>query len=98
MTQWTITRDHLADPQAQPGTNANAVGLVGPRGATLTADEIVVNPKAVAFRLYDDDRVICYQGYLLGEDEFAPQDDFGEPNAGCTHTEIKGADGEWRWL
>ena len=88
MTQWTVTKDRLAEPDAPAGTNRNAAGLVGPRNATLTAVQIANDPKAVAFRLYDDDTTLCYEGFLLGDDPFAPLDDFGEPNAGCTSVSI----------
>lgn len=36
MTQWTITKDLLAEPGSATGCNSNAVGLVGPRRATMT--------------------------------------------------------------
>lgn len=83
MTQWTITVDNFADPSAKPGTNANAVGIVGPRGAKLTKEEIVAHPEGKKFRMLDDDRVVYYEGVLVGDDDFAPLDDFGAPNAGC---------------
>lgn len=42
------------------------------------------------FRMYDDDGVLYYSGYSNDSDSekaFAPLEDFGMPNAGCT--EIK---------
>ena len=96
-TQWTITKDNTAEPGATPGANLNAVGIVGPRGATLTSAEIIAHPEAKQFRLLDDDGAVYYEGYLVGDDEFAPQDDFGEPNAGCSATEIL-EDGSWKPL
>lgn len=81
---WTITVDHIRDPKARPGTNANAVGLVGPRGAKLSHEEIVKHPDAQRFEMYDDDTELYYEGYLVGGDGFEPLDDFGEPNAGAT--------------
>ena len=87
-TVWTITKDHLAEPGGEPGTNVNAVGITGPRGADLTADEIASSRDAVPFRMYDDDRTLCYEGFLIGDDQFAPLDDFGEPNAGCTRIDV----------
>lgn len=97
MTQWTITKDCIADPSDPPGTNGNAVGVVGPRGATLTSAEIVAHPEAKRFRLCDDDGGIFYEGSLVGDDEFAPMDDFGEPNAGATTTQIF-ENGKWEVL
>ena len=96
-TQWTITKDNTAEPGATPGTNINAVGTVGPHSATLTAAEIVAHPDAKQFRLLDDDGTVYYEGYVVGEDEFAPLDDFGEANAGCTVVEIL-EDGFWQPL
>lgn len=84
---WTITKDLIAEADAKPGTNRNAVGIVGPRNAKLTADEIKNHPDAVQFRMYDDDNELYYEGYLIG-DEFAPLDAFGTPNAGCTRIDV----------
>lgn len=88
MTEWTITKDHIADPKAKPGTNANAVGIVGPRSAKMTHEQIKTHPKGKRFRLYDDDNELYYEGVLVGDDEFAPLDQFGLPNAGATSTRI----------
>ena len=88
MTQWTVTKYHLAEPDAPAGTNLNAAGVVGPRAATLTAAQIAGHPRAVRFRMRDDDGELCYEGALVGDDLFAPLDDFGMPNAGCTSIEI----------
>ena len=90
-TEWTITRDHLGGEEA-------AAGMVGPRDAAMTSEQIINHPDAKRFRLYDDDRNLCYEGYLVGDDrEFAPLDDFGEPNAGCTGIQIMER-GHWQWL
>jgi hypothetical protein len=89
MTQWTITKD-LTDGCGE----ANQEGTVGPCSATLTASEIVSHPKAKDFRMYDDDGTLYYEGFLLGDDEFAPLDDFGEPNAGCTRIDVL-ENGKW---
>ena len=98
MTQWTITKDNLAEPGAEPAaSNSNAVGLIGPKRATLTAEQIVAHPDAKQFRLLDDDGAVYYEGYVVGEDEFAPLDDFGEPNAGCSCIQILES-GEWKQL
>ncbi len=95
MNAWTITKDHIADPNARPGTNCNAVGIVGAScGIRLTAQEIIEHPNAKRFRMLDDDGEIYYEGYLVGDDEFAPLDDFGEPNDGCTGIQIQ-VNGEW---
>ena len=96
MTQWTITKDNLAEPGDTPGTNMNAVGIVGPRRATMTAAEITAHPKAKQFRMGDEDGV-WYEGWLVGDNEFAPLDDFGEANAGCTRIDIL-ENGVWKQL
>jgi len=38
------------------------------------------------FQMYDDDKVLYYSGRFIGDadQEFAPLDDFGTPNAGAT--------------
>ncbi len=36
------------------------------------------------FRLLDDDGLIYYEGISDDDSSFAPLDDFGEANAGCT--------------
>ena len=86
MTQWTIDKQHIGDE--------GAVGKVGPCGAILNAAEILAHPKAKRFRMYDDDGTLYYEGALVGDDEFAPLDDFGEPNAGCTRIDIF-ENGKW---
>lgn len=98
MTEWTITIDNLADPDAKPATNANAVGIIGPSGATKTADQIRFHHDAVQFRLLDDDDEVYYVGFMVGnENEFAPLDDFGKPNAGCTSIQYL-KEGSWETL
>ena len=95
MNAWTITRDCLADPDAKRGTNSNAVGMTGPRGipTALTAKKIAEHPDAKPFRMLDDDGILYYEGFLIG-DECAPLDDFGEPNAGCTRIQVN-ENGAW---
>lgn len=89
---WIIDIDHDPCPEAASSTNLNAVGVVGPSSAP---DELIsrlkqrVNSADIhPFRLLDDDRNLCYSGRFYGDprsvDGFAPLDDFGEPNNGCT--------------
>jgi hypothetical protein len=87
---FVITTDYIADPAAKPGTNANAVGVVGPRTCKFTADQIATHPNARRFRMRDDDGELYYEGVYVptpGSDEFEPLDAFGGPNAGCTAIE-----------
>ena len=88
MTQWTITKDLIAEPDAPAGTNLNAAGLVGPSAATMTAAQITGHARAVSFRMRDDDGELYYEGVMVGDDLFAPLDQFGMPNAGCTSVEV----------
>jgi hypothetical protein len=101
---WTITKDFIADPAARQPSNANAVGMVGPRNAKLTAEEILRHPQARRFRMRDDDGELYYEGVMVvtpedGEEaEFSPLSDFGSPNAGATSIEYQGPDGIWEPL
>ena len=88
MRAWTITVDNVGEVEEPLGTNANAVGLTGPREVKLTKEQIIAHPDAKKFRMKDDDGVVYYEGYMVCDDEFAPLDDFGEPNAGCTSIEL----------
>ena len=42
------------------------------------------------FSLFDDDGECYYQGRTSDDSSFAPLDDFGKPNAGCTEIRIDG--------
>lgn len=101
---WTITKDYIADPNAPKPSNANAVGIVGPRTAKLTAEQITSHPQARRFRMRDDDGELYYEGVMviLPEDgdevEFRPLTDFGTPNAGATSIEYQRQDGTWEPL
>lgn len=69
------------------------LGIMGPYGLTATAEE--VKNQGQHFRMYDDDGNLYYEGYCLGDDLFAPLDDFGRPNAGCTEIHYKNEEGYW---
>mgnify|MGYP003153688280 FL=1 len=87
---WTITEDHIG---------GGAVGVVGPRSATLTSEEIIA--AGHHFRMYDDDGELYYEGYCTNntdERAFAPLEHFGTPNAGCTGIKYEGASGKYEWL
>lgn len=98
---WTITKDFIADPAARQPLNANAAGMVGPRNARLTAEQIIAHPQGRKFRMKDGDGEVYYEGVMVitGDDgdeaEFRPLDDFGTPNAGATDIEYQRADGTW---
>lgn len=79
---WIIDKDHIADPDARPGTNDNAVGIMGPRSYKGDGSELTKK-----FRMLDDDRVLYYEGRCDTDDDdnaLGPLDNFGTPNAGAT--------------
>lgn len=90
--RWIITHDYVADPGARPGTNSNAVGVMGSSGCDLNLRS---NPQI--FYLYDDDDECYASGILYTTDEayngealFSPLDDYGRPNWGCTQIKVAG--------
>lgn len=88
---WLITADFV--------DKGDSKGVRGPRATTLTREEIRKHGKA--FRLLDDDGELYYRGIYLGPDDetlFAPLDDFGTPNAGCTSIQYRNALGAWETL
>jgi hypothetical protein len=101
---WTITKDFIADPAARQPSNANAVGMVGPCNAKLTAAQIIAHPEGRKFRIKDGDGEVYYEGVMVvtdddGEEtEFRPLDDFGKPNAGATDIEYQRLDGTWEMV
>jgi hypothetical protein len=101
---WTITKDYIADPAARQPSNANAVGMVGPHDATLTAEQIIAHPQGRKFRMKDGDGEVYYEGVMVltdddgDEAEFRPLDDFGKPNAGATDIEYQRDDGSWMMI
>jgi hypothetical protein len=86
---WEITLDRYADTSRPAGTNENAVGV-------RNGDESIANREGVKrsrFQMFDDDRNHIYSGFIYhrnGEEQFAPLDDFGTPNFGCTYMTIDG--------
>jgi hypothetical protein len=94
MTAWIITKDKIADTDSTEGTNGNAKGLWGPHTASENDVKRLKAGEGTRFRMLDDDGEIYYYGRRLeesdadkgyyAEPEFAPLDNFGTPNAGCT--------------
>lgn len=115
MTAWIITKDKIADKDAKEGTNLNAKGLTGPSTATDADVARLKAGEGKRFRMLDDDGEIYYYGRQLeesecteeyengfwgAESEFAPLDNFGRPNAGCTDIQFangKDAKGKVIW-
>lgn len=100
---WIIDRDLLAedDPasdRAKPGTNDNAVGVMGPRRYKGDGSELKKR-----FRMLDDDGTVYYEGRCdtdHDDNALGPLDDFGTPNAGCTTIQywVAGKGGGWKNL
>jgi hypothetical protein len=88
-TGWVITSDFLAE-----GTDRGDAGVFGPATTPMSRDEIITHPDAKEFRIHDDDGELYYIGFNVGDDLFAPLDDFGHPNAGAT--EIRYRDSKTR--
>lgn len=89
---WIIDVDHMPEPGAKPGTNANAVGVIGPSHYKGDGSEC-----RYRFRMYDDDGNLYYEG-RANDICFDPIDDFGEPNAGCTRIDFRNEEGTWQTL
>lgn len=88
---WMITRD-LID-------NGHSKGVIGPSGGHLNAEEITATGRP--FRMLDDDGEVYYHGLYVGPDDetlFAPLDDYGTPNSGCTSIQYRNASGAWETL
>lgn len=110
--RWIITLDALHErgltdtPKAE--LEPNEVGTFGPRPAVVQSRaELEKNENAEQFRLLDDDRILYYEGviapvldYTMDDVDawFAPLDDFGMPNAGCTIIRYKNNMGGWEDL
>lgn len=90
---WIITKDHIADPDCEPGTYGNAVGVAGPRNITDEALAILKNGGGTKFEMRDDDGELYYEGRLIGLDtlidhECDPLMAFGLGNAGATRLKV----------
>ena len=83
---WYITIDNVDD--------GNAIGQWN--GEEETIAECKENC-SYAFRMKDDDGEVYYHGKSSDNSSFAPLDDFGTPNAGCTTIEYW-SKGTWETL
>ena len=83
---WMITRDLLNE---QGISDDSAVGTAGPAGITDLAVMKMERGEGHMFLMFDDDDELYYEGLLLGDKDseqgFAPLDDFGMPDSGCTY-------------
>lgn len=90
---WIIERDLTAVKGSPKGTTENAVGVTSANWV-LQRD---LTRAIYQFRLKDDDGNVYYYGLSTVAGSFAPLDDFGAPNAGCTSIEYF-TKGEWQEL
>jgi len=98
MTAFIITKDNVEDDNS-------GMNVVGPRTASKRDMERLLAGEGIKFRLLDDDGNVYYYGRRLetsdadegyrGENELAPLDCWGTPNAGAVIQEEKNADGKW---
>jgi len=97
---WIITKDNLFHASDSTEARLGMKSEVGVRSHKW--DEIIAkNPKAetFAFRMLDDDGEVYYEGKSTVADSFAPLDDFGMPNAGCTEIQYRNGDNHsWEGL
>lgn len=85
---WIVTQERLL------GDSSDAVGQIGPRGASKPVRFDTVINRGLHFRLLTKDGAPRYVGYILGElSGFEPLDDYGRQN-GCTDIEYE-RDGRW---
>ena len=86
---WIVTRDAIL------GDTSDAIGKIGPRGATHRErfDKIIIH--GAHFRLLNDDGEVQFTGYILGDYQgIEPLADYGRDN-GCTQIEYE-RDGGWQ--
>jgi hypothetical protein len=94
---WIITRDFLAEGDADTLNINGDVGITGPRDISPSMTLRLHHGHGRKFRMYDEDGELYYEGRILGdlrESEGDPLTDFGAPNAGCTRY-AEWQDGEW---
>jgi hypothetical protein len=82
---WIITKDLISEECG----DKPEVGVNGPRNISDATLKRLKAGEGVKFRLYDDDGNLYYEGLQIEGDEgdegtFAPLDNFGAPNSGCT--------------
>lgn len=97
---WIIDTDHLY--WDDPSRGSNEAGTMGPRGISDDIAAELRSPRnGRKFRMYDGDSELYYSGRIItrdepgSEDDFAPLDDFGKPNAGCVEIRYLDESGNW---
>jgi hypothetical protein len=91
---WMIHQDFLYDDDDME--NENDAATIGPRNVDLQIQRRLESGDGEKFRMLDDDRILYYEGRIIGDySGFEPLDDFGMPNAGCTTIQYRGKNGAW---
>jgi hypothetical protein len=97
---WIIDVDHVSEPPEK-----SDVGRVWPMNADPSLKARLKAGEGTAFRMYDDDDELYYEGRLIYDENdddvslFEPLDDFGKGNAGCTRIDYENlATGKWEAL
>jgi len=100
--QWIITVDYVYESDINKDSTREYIdktfgerddtGTVGPGKFKIGV------PLPYPFKMYDDDGNLYYDGMSSHPDVFAPLDDFGMPNAGCTEIHYRNKDGEFERL
>lgn len=98
---WMIDVDHCPVKDAPVGTNGNARNVTGPHGISPDILKRLHADEGRRFRMYNADGELVYTGRIItpaseeeGEMDFAPLDDFGQPNAGAVEIHYLRPDGK----
>jgi len=93
---WIITNDKV---------EGSDEGTMGPHGMSDAMVACLEAGEGRTFKMFDDDGEHYYTGRIITEDEeggseddFAPLDDFGMPNAGATEIRYRNAEGKFETL
>ena len=87
---WHIDRSFIEDSNF--GSPCE-VSITGPGNPALdpSLEQQLIDGHGENFKMHDDDGNLYYTGRIVGDfDGLEPLDDFGMPNAGCTHIDING--------
>jgi len=91
---WIITKDYLSKSIGEKSKS----GTMGPSSISDEITQRLKKGEGTKFRLYDDDGILYAEGLQITngdeESEFAPLDDYGTPNWGCTELR-QYIDGNW---
>lgn len=84
---WVITKDKLFEDSVKEYGKCNFTSSVGVSSRKYDGRKLEHR-----FRMKDDDGIIYYYGTCSNDSSFAPLDDFGMPDSGCTSIEYYNKD------